>query len=124
MDEKNSRYIVNGSHEQRKLADLLDVYIKKFILCGHCSNPETEMFLRSKKGSKDKELYLSCKACGKLTMVDPIHKLTGFILKNPPPGLVASSKKADKDSKKETKKDTEDADGNNEDKEENNDEVT
>jgi len=97
MDEKNSRYIVNGSHEQKKLADLLDVYIKKFILCGHCSNPETEMILKSKKGSKDKDLYLSCKACGKLTQVDPIHKLTGFIVKNPPPNLVA--KKTDKKEK-------------------------
>jgi len=108
MDEKTSRYIVNGSHEQRKLADLLDVYIKKFILCGSCGNPETEMMLKSKKTSKEKDLYLSCKACGKLTQVDPIHKLTGFIVKNPPPNLIAATKKGDKKDK-DAKKAADDA---------------
>jgi len=113
MDEKTSRYIVNGSHEQKKLADLLDVYIKKFILCGSCGNPETEMILKnSKKGLKEKDLYLSCKACGKLTAVDPIHKLTGFIVKNPPPNLVAASGAAAKKGEKKDKDGKKDKDAN------------
>ena len=43
MDSKNSRYIVNGSHEGPKLQDLLDVFIKKFVLCPECENPETTL---------------------------------------------------------------------------------
>lgn len=41
FDLKNERYIVNGSHEASKLQDLLDGFIKKFVLCAACDNPET-----------------------------------------------------------------------------------
>lgn len=43
MDEKLGRYIVNGSHESSKLQDMLDGFIKKFVLCPECDNPETEL---------------------------------------------------------------------------------
>ena len=43
MDVKNSRYIVNGSHEEPRLQDLLDGFIKKFVLCPECENPETTL---------------------------------------------------------------------------------
>ena len=43
MDAKNSRYIVNGSHEVARLQDLLDGFIKKFVLCPECENPETAL---------------------------------------------------------------------------------
>ncbi len=43
MDYKTGRYIVNGSHESSKLQDMLDVFIKKFVLCAECDNPETEL---------------------------------------------------------------------------------
>lgn len=43
MDAAASRYIVNGAHETAKLAELLDSFIKKFVLCGSCQNPETVM---------------------------------------------------------------------------------
>ena len=42
-DEKNDRYIVNGAHEAAKLQELLDAFIKKFVLCGECNNPETDL---------------------------------------------------------------------------------
>lgn len=41
FDFKNDRYIVNGSHDASKLQQLLDGFIKKFVLCQECSNPET-----------------------------------------------------------------------------------
>lgn len=41
FDLKNERYIVNGSHEAAKLQDLLDGFIKRFVLCPSCDNPET-----------------------------------------------------------------------------------
>ena len=43
FDSKNDRYIVNGSHEANKLQDMLDGFIKKFVLCTECENPETDL---------------------------------------------------------------------------------
>ena len=43
FDAKNDRYIVNGSHTGEKLQTLLDGFIKKFVLCPECSNPETNL---------------------------------------------------------------------------------
>ena len=41
IDAKNDRYIVNGSHDALRLQELLDGFIKKFVLCPNCNNPET-----------------------------------------------------------------------------------
>ncbi|KAI9504380.1 eukaryotic translation initiation factor 5 [Coemansia spiralis] len=78
MDEKNEKYIVNGAHEVSKLQDILDGFIDKFVLCGNCKCPETDLIV------KDQFIVKKCKACGKRTDVDMRHKLTTFILKNPP----------------------------------------
>ena len=43
FDPKNERYIVNGSHSAAKLQDLLDGFIKRFVLCAECDNPETNL---------------------------------------------------------------------------------
>lgn len=43
FDIKNDRYIVNGSHDAAKLQDLLDGFIKRFVLCPECDNPETNL---------------------------------------------------------------------------------
>lgn len=79
FDEKGDRYIVNGSHDAARLRELLDVFIDKFVLCGSCKNPETELIL-----TKNEDILRDCKACGQRTGVDMKHKLTTFILKNPP----------------------------------------
>lgn len=43
MDAKADRYIVNGAHEANKLQELLDGFIRKFVLCPACTNPETDL---------------------------------------------------------------------------------
>ena len=43
FDVKNDRFIVNGSHDSAKLQDLLDGFIKRFVLCPACDNPETNL---------------------------------------------------------------------------------
>lgn len=97
MDIKNARYIVNGAHESGKLQDMLDGFIRRFVLCPECENPETELHVQSAKG----RIGQSCKACGYHGMVDMRHKLTTFILKNPPTsGEEASSGKKDKKSRR------------------------
>eukprot|EP01137_Pigoraptor_chileana_P011783 Opistho-2@63220 len=83
FDDKNGRYIVNGSHEAVKLQQLLDGFIKKFVLCAQCKNPETNLRI-----DKHDNIWANCIACGHRGMLDMKHKLTTFILKNPPsPGI-------------------------------------
>ena len=41
LDAKAGRYIVSGQHESIKLQELLDGFIKNFVLCEQCDNPET-----------------------------------------------------------------------------------
>ncbi|KZT08930.1 eukaryotic translation initiation factor 5 [Laetiporus sulphureus 93-53] len=79
FDEKNDRYIVNGAHDAAKLRELLDGFIEKFVLCKACKNPETDLII-----TKNDVIVRDCKACGERTGVDMRHKLTTFIIKNPP----------------------------------------
>lgn len=80
INEDSDRYIVNGAHDAGKLQDLLDGFINKFVLCSSCKNPETDIIVM-----KDGNLKRDCKACGQQTYIDPRHKLSSYILKNPPP---------------------------------------
>jgi translation initiation factor 5 len=82
FDEKNDRYIVNGAHNADRLRELLDVFIDKFVLCKSCKNPETELVIL--KVNRTEDIIRDCKACGERTGVDMRHKLTTFIVRNPP----------------------------------------
>ncbi|AQK65050.1 putative eukaryotic translation initiation factor 5-2 [Zea mays] len=90
FDEKTGISLVNGAHDTAKLAGLLEVFIKKYVQCYGCGNPETEILI-----SKTQMLSLKCAACGFVSDVDMRDKLTTFILKNPP-----EQKKGGKDKKK------------------------
>jgi translation initiation factor 5 len=87
-DEKGDRYIVNGAHDATRLRELLDTFIDKFVLCAACKNPETELIL-----TKTEDIIRDCKACGKRSGCDMRHKLTTFILKNPPKSIKKSKAK-------------------------------
>ncbi|KAM4625050.1 eukaryotic translation initiation factor 5 [Polymixia lowei] len=108
FDAKNDRYIVNGSHEANKLQDMLDGFIRKFVLCPECDNPETDLHVNPKKQT----IGNSCKACGYRGMLDTRHKLCTFILKNPPESTDSGSASAKKEKeKKNRKKDKENGSG-------------
>lgn len=92
FDEKNERYIINGKHEAERLREVLDSFIDKFVLCGSCKNPETDL-----KISKDGIIRRNCKACGAVTVADMRHKLTTFIINHPPPKRKKGVKGAGKD---------------------------
>uniref|UniRef100_A0A2K6STG8 Eukaryotic translation initiation factor 5 n=1 Tax=Saimiri boliviensis boliviensis TaxID=39432 RepID=A0A2K6STG8_SAIBB len=66
LDVKNDRYIVSGSREANKLQDMLDGFIKIFVLCSQCENPETDLHVSPKKQT----IGNSCKACGYRGMLD------------------------------------------------------
>ncbi|XP_066329378.1 eukaryotic translation initiation factor 5-like [Miscanthus floridulus] len=89
FDEKTGISLVNGAHDTAKLAGLLEVFIKKYVQCYGCGNPETEILI-----SKTQMISLKCAACGFVSDVDMRDKLTTFILKNPP-----EQKKGGKDKK-------------------------
>ncbi|XP_039248292.2 eukaryotic translation initiation factor 5-like [Styela clava] len=97
FDIKNDRYIVNGSHDAPKLQDLLDTFIKKYVLCQQCDNPETTLVV--KKGT----IGLICKACGDQSMADLRHKLCTYMIKNPPQSFGKENSGGTK-TKKEQKK--------------------
>lgn len=78
IDVKNERYIVNGEHDAAKLQDILDGFIKKFVLCGSCENPETALLVRKN------QIHSKCKACGHSAIIDPRWRLSTYIIKNPP----------------------------------------
>lgn len=95
-DPKDDRWIINGAHEAAKLQDLLDGFIKKFVLCRGCSNPETVVNI------KDPRIILDCKACGHRTDVDIRLKLSGFIIKHE--SKKGKGSKADKKAARRAKK--------------------
>ena len=93
----DDRWIINGAHDASKLQDYLDGFISKFVLCKKCKNPETEVNI------KDGNITLDCKACGKISEVDPRLKLSAFIVKNEPKKgkKDKSTKKAERRARKE-----------------------
>ncbi|PON58502.1 Translation initiation factor 2, beta subunit [Trema orientale] len=106
FDEKTGTSLVNGAHETAKLAGLLENFIKKYVQCYGCGNPETEIVI-----TKTQMLQLKCAACGFVSDVDMRDKLTSFILKNPPEQKKGSKdKKAMRRAEKERMKEGETAD--------------
>jgi len=105
LDIKAERYIVNGCHDAGKMQDILDGFIKKYVLCEKCENPET--VLKVKKNM----IGASCKACGHIFTLDMRHKLTTFIVKNPPEEDI-SSQGSSQTEKKDRKKEKEEKGGN------------
>ncbi|TMW88835.1 hypothetical protein EJD97_018013 [Solanum chilense] len=106
FDEKSGTALVNGAHETPKLAGLLENFIKKYVQCYGCGNPETEVII-----TKTQMIQLKCAACGFLSDVDMRDKLTTFILKNPPEAKKGSKdKKAMRRAEKERLKEGEAAD--------------
>ncbi|KAK9060307.1 hypothetical protein SSX86_021011 [Deinandra increscens subsp. villosa] len=106
FDEKTGVSLVNGSHDTAKLAGLLENFIKKYVQCYGCGNPETEILI-----TKTQMVQLKCAACGFVSDVDMRDKLTSFILKNPPELKKSSKdKKAMRRAEKERLKEGEAAD--------------
>lgn len=106
FDEKTGVSLVNGAHDTAKLAGLLENFIKKYVQCYGCGNPETEIII-----TKTQMITLKCAACGFLSDVDMRDKLTTFIIKNPPEQKKGSKdKKAMRRAEKERLKEGEAAD--------------
>ncbi|CAO3614817.1 unnamed protein product [Cunninghamella echinulata] len=77
-DDSKERYIVNGDHDAQRLQEILDGFISKYVLCSSCKNPETDIII------KNDTILMDCKACGARNTGDMQHKLSAFIIRNPP----------------------------------------
>eukprot|EP01006_Ploeotia_vitrea_P010299 TRINITY_DN26749_c0_g1_i1.p1 TRINITY_DN26749_c0_g1~~TRINITY_DN26749_c0_g1_i1.p1 ORF type:complete len:387 (-),score=70.76 TRINITY_DN26749_c0_g1_i1:813-1973(-) len=95
---KDEKWILMGSFTQETIQKSLFDFIKKFVLCKKCRNPETEMTVDEKKN-----IWLNCKACSRVTPVDPREKLCNNILKTMQPTSSDGGKKAKKGKTKKTK---------------------
>lgn len=98
FDKKTGTSIVNGAHDAKKLSEVLEIFIKKYVQCYNCGNPETVVKVRKEC------IFLKCKACGNTSDVDMRDKLTTFIVKNPPENKLSKSEaKVKKDEKERMK---------------------
>jgi translation initiation factor 5 len=95
FDKKSGTSIVNGAHDQKKLSEILESFIKKYVQCYECGNPETVVKI------KKENIHLKCKACGFVSTVDPLLKLNTFIIKNPPENKLSKAEKKVKKAEKE-----------------------
>ena len=64
-------------HGNSRLVSLFKIFIKKYVQCYGCGNPETKILI-----SKTQMISLKCDASGFVSDVDMKDKLTTFILKN------------------------------------------
>ena len=61
----DNKYLIMGSHTLSRVQEIIFKFIERYILCGECRNPETDVILSSGKHSK---ITLECRACSRKTM--------------------------------------------------------
>eukprot|EP01129_Flabellula_baltica_P012913 TRINITY_DN5914_c0_g1_i1.p1 TRINITY_DN5914_c0_g1~~TRINITY_DN5914_c0_g1_i1.p1 ORF type:complete len:407 (+),score=103.06 TRINITY_DN5914_c0_g1_i1:1-1221(+) len=78
-NDRKQNYSVHGNYSGEELAQVLDRFIDKFVLCGSeaCRLPETNLEMISNN------LRLSCRACPTIHMIEDDHRLCTFIVRNP-----------------------------------------
>uniref|UniRef100_A0A7S0ZIY8 W2 domain-containing protein n=1 Tax=Timspurckia oligopyrenoides TaxID=708627 RepID=A0A7S0ZIY8_9RHOD len=98
INDKEGTYIVNGAFEQKTLSELVDKFIKLFVTCENCKLPETDL-----KVSRSGTIKQKCLACGHSFSVDMMHKLTNYIINNPPDSYGTKSSAVDKQERRRKK---------------------
>jgi len=82
---KSERFIVNGFHDALKLQTLLDSFIKKFVLCPICKNPETGLkVVETLLKRQSYHVRQTCKACGYRGQLQDRHKFIKYIISERP----------------------------------------
>jgi len=81
-DAKEGKAYVTGNQDPKAMQDLVFKFIKKFVSCGACGNPETQITMGG--GKKSKEIILNCISCGSKTKVDMVERFSKYIVQHPP----------------------------------------
>lgn len=75
-DTSTCKSVINGSHSIQTLEKELEGYIKRYVQCYTCGNPETIIHV-----TKKNTLCLECIACGSTSKIDSSHRTDTFIIK-------------------------------------------
>jgi translation initiation factor 5 len=82
IDKKNqNKCSLTGKHEEKVLQEKYFDFVKKYVLCGKCGNPETTPFIIGKR--KNQSIELSCRSCGENTQLDGDDKFVKFMVLHP-----------------------------------------
>eukprot|EP00906_Rhabdomonas_costata_P012699 RCo018275 len=95
---KDEKWILTGAFPQDRVQNSLFDFIKKFVLCKACRNPETVIIVDERK-----DLFLNCKACSRVTPIDAREKLCNLLIKGEQESAPVHSKKEDKKAAKKGK---------------------
>lgn len=81
--------VVHGNHSTTSLQNIINDYIRDYVLCKSCGNPETSIY-------NDKTINaLTCSACGSVSKINDGSKLTKYneyLLKNYKPMNITITK--------------------------------
>lgn len=80
VDKKSGAARVKGTHSARDLAELVQDFIEMFVLCGDCRKPELVIHVDIKR----KSVEARCATCGWTGELGAGHKVSRYMLKNPP----------------------------------------
>ena len=78
LDKNNKLYMLNGVQDSEKLEKLIFDFIRDYILCRHCNNPETIFKIKINK----RIIKCLCIACGNFFEINESNKLGNFIIKD------------------------------------------
>ena len=81
-ETKSNSYLINGNHKVEQMQELLDKFIKKYVLCPKCLLPEIHGKI---KITKKNEIKATCRSCGFVGKLDSQHYFATYIRSHPPP---------------------------------------
>ena len=82
IDKKNqNKCSLTGKHEESVLQEKYFDFVKKYVLCGKCGNPETLPIITGNK--KNQNIELSCRSCGENTELNGDDKFVKFMVLHP-----------------------------------------
>ncbi len=83
IEIKANSYLINGNHQIDKMQEILDKFIKKYVLCPKCKLPEIHGKIQVTKDKK--EIKCKCRSCGAVSKLDSTHEFATYIQRHPPP---------------------------------------
>ena len=81
IDTKANKAYVSGSHTQEDMQDACFKFIRQYVRCNACGNPETIPEVTGKK--KNMSITLKCISCGRLTPLDSTDRFVKYMTQHP-----------------------------------------
>jgi len=68
VEKEGGKMYIAGHHDPYVLQQQTISFVREFVMCKHCANPETSCMVEGSK--KQKGLFLACKGCGARSHLD------------------------------------------------------